>query len=172
MQLHVLETAPDTYAIVGAEGFAPAQSVGVLPDGWSVEDEPYLIVTKSPNEYDPAVTDYAFSLDQAAKDADIAAKDVAAAASDLLEKKIARIAYGIEIKARVAIINDSKGWDAAAWSTYQSDASIQQLSALLTDGYIETARDLLTATDLTAYYTVPEKQDIIDKLTAYLASEV
>lgn len=90
---------------------------------------------------------------------------------DLIDKKIKRLRFGEEVKAEVAIINDSKSWDASQWNTYMSDVNIGNLSSMLKDGYLQTARDLLANTDLSSYYTSGEKQSIIDLLDNYLVSE-
>jgi len=104
-------------------------------------------------------------------DAVLAAEAAQKAQDDLIQKKKARLTFGMQIKAEVAVINDTKSWDVPTWGTYQSNADIQTLSGLLTDGYIETAMNHLSAADVSAFYTAQEKQDIVDKLQAYLDSE-
>lgn len=150
-------------------------TVCVAPEG---EDVAWLDIVDNIDEITSEVVGKKAVVNEVTKAQVLADRQVAADAQALLDvenaaiaKKKARLEFGMEIKARVAILNDSKSWNASAWSTYQADVGIQQLSALLTDGYIETSKDLLAATDLSAYYTAEEKQGIIDRLVAYLASE-
>ena len=102
----------------------------------------------------------------------ITAEEQAAADSEAaIASKKARLSFGMEIKARVMVINESKGWDSATWTSYRANSDLQTLSSLLVDGYLQTSLNLLSSADLSLYYTSEEKQGIIDRIQAYLDAE-
>ena len=88
-----------------------------------------------------------------------------------LKKRVTRLSFCQEIKARVAILNDSKGWNVSQFQAYMADPIVQQLSGMLGDGYLDMAKDLIENTDLSTYYTTEEKQGIVDRIDVYLNNE-
>ena len=84
---------------------------------------------------------------------------------------INEIDFGKRIRAEISVLNDEKGWTVAQTLAYMKDPKILGLDALLNAGAIETARDTMLVTDLSAHYTAQEITDIAQKLTDYLANE-
>lgn len=107
----------------------------------------------------------------AAYDALLAQQNADLAAENEVSKRMRRLQFCQEMKARVAIINNSKAWTIPQFQSYMADPIIQQLSGMLSDGYLDMAKDLIETTDMSAYYTAAEKQSIIDKMDVYLNNE-
>lgn len=86
-------------------------------------------------------------------------------------KKRARLDFGMDIKAEVMVLNESKNWNQATWNAYMQNENVKMLSALLVDGYLQTALNLLNTVDLSLFYDLSEVQTIANKIQNYLAAE-
>lgn len=150
-------------------------SVVEFPNEMLSEDDRWLQIEQI--DVDGVMTD-TITIDEALKTSTQAA-DSATAAQKLLDdayeadvgKKIARLDFGKRMKAEIAVLNDTKGWNVTQTLTYMSDVNVQTIDGLLSGGAIESARDTILVAPLTAYYTSQEVTDIADKLTNYLTNE-
>lgn len=88
-----------------------------------------------------------------------------------LNKHLNRMKFGMELKARVAVLNESKSWSQAIWNSYMNNLAMKNISGLLADGSLQTAKALIASTDLSEFYSSAEKQDIIDRITNYINQE-
>lgn len=113
-------------------------------------------------------------IDQPAEDIRIAAV-AAQAVVDAEEAKISQMQdrFGAvhRIKAKIALVNESKSMDAAQIAAFLSDPVIQNISMLLAEISLGTAKAVLEAADVSAYYTDEEKQSIVDAIQAHLDTE-
>lgn len=88
-----------------------------------------------------------------------------------VQKKIARLDFGKRMMAEIAVLNDTKAWTVPQTLNYMSDPRVQSISALLSTGAIESARDTIVATDLSSYYSTEDKDGIVLKMTGFLDNE-
>lgn len=110
-------------------------------------------------------------IDQDAQDAlDIADEIDAAAAAEVLKFE-KRYAFARKIKIKIAIINSKKDWDIADTQAYLTNASIQQINALISDISFASAKAVVDATDLSAFYSIEEVGEISTMIGDYLTAE-
>jgi len=77
-----------------------------------------------------------------------------------------------KVKAKIALINKSKGWTSSDILTYLADPTIQAISNLLSEISFGTALQLLNSSDLSAYYTQEEVEEVKQMIQDHLNSEV
>ena len=176
-QAYVVDTGGENYIIMIAN-HVPRGSIGLSPmsEGKQVVDIDWLDIVDAPDGLggtvkSPVVNPTKKQNKVSAQTTESNKKIAEAADKATLAKHVARMDFGKELKARVSVINASKNWNDATWASFRTNAGVGQLSALLLDGYLKTAKDLLSSLDLSIYYTVEEKQGIIDRITDYLANE-
>lgn len=131
-----------------------------IPDNLKDEEERWLKIESN-----------AAALDSAKKtteQADDAAKDAHKA---LVDAKIRRQEFGKVIHAEVGILNDGLSWTTTQTAAFLADTTIQSLMTLALAGSLATLKESIVAADLTAYYTAPQKQGIVDLIQNYLDSE-
>lgn len=146
---------------IGLHGAAPRNSIEI-PNTITEVERNYLQVVDGVVSVDP--------VKQTEYEARLASELEAKQAEAKIEAKLKRLRFAERIKAEISVLNDEK-FDEPTFQTYLSDPQVQQISLLLNDGALQTVRDMLLAVDLSDYYTFDEKDDIIRKLTVYLASE-
>lgn len=107
------------------------------------------------------------TINQQLKDATIladaeaqSARAVAKAKQAARDIKKKRFAFGLELKAEISVLNDTKNWTLEQFQAFASDPRIQKLSLLLNDGAIETALAFTNTLDLSVYYTTEELNGI------------
>lgn len=150
--------------IVQVKGFVPANSIS-CPQG--ARDVSELTVVTIDGQLVAQLDPIKIAEYDAKLAADQAKQDQAAQ----LQKKRARLDFGMQLKAEVMLINDTKTWDQLTWQNYINNEHIRSLSALLVDGYLQTALNLLQSADLSQFYDASEVQTIANKIQNYLAAE-
>lgn len=101
--------------------------------------------------------------------------DAEAAASKahelLIDVKLLRLTFSNRFKAEVSVLNDSKSWTVDQTLVFMSDIRVLKIFDLINSGAIESARDTILITNLSAYYTEQEISDMVLILTNYLLNE-
>jgi len=169
----IIEVSPGVYSIVGAKGFVPKNMVCLAPDGEEVD---WLIIDDVQQE-DGSFKKTAI-VNQTLKDEIIAQRHAdkllqAAKEQDQIEvkKRIAILDFGKELKARVALVNNSKGWTDTKFLEYMTNQDIRSLSAMLNDGYLTMAKGLLETANLSAFYTTEEIDNIKTLIDDFILSQ-
>jgi hypothetical protein len=137
--------------------------------GQVAEDElPYTTITDGPLDEFGQPTKV-FTVDTVAKTADETAQAVSEAHEAKISLVLSKQQFGARIKAEIAVINDGKNWTVGQTISYMANVTIKDIDPLLTAGSLASASNLISTSDLSAYYTNAEKTYITDMITAFLA---
>jgi hypothetical protein len=79
-----------------------------------------------------------------------------------------RIDRGIEMKAEIAVLNETKDWTDDEFAAYLSDPRVQQISLLLSNGALQTAKSVIQGVNFSAYYDQSDMDEILAKLQALI----
>ena len=150
--------------IIETKGFTPANSIPA-PEGVRHVSELTIF------EIDGQLVAQLDPVKIAEYDAKLEAEVVKQNQANEIAKKRARLEFGMNLKAEVMVLNENKTWDQITWQNYINNQNIKNLSALLVDGYLQTALNLLQAADLSQFYDASEVQTIANKIQSYLAAE-
>lgn len=113
-------------------------------------------------EYDPA--------GQQVLDTIKAINDAAKVQEDKVQKRLGILNFGQRMKAEIAVLNLDKGWDQDTFNSYILEPAVQQISSLLSDGFLETARFSMANADLSDYYTQEDIDGLLAKMDAHLGA--
>lgn len=142
---------------LGKHAKAPSNSVYILPD--VLVNKAYKLSGEE-IVYDPEGQQI---LDQQKQ-----IEEQNAAHETKVQERLLVLENSKRLKAEIAIINLSKQWSQETWNSYILEPAVQQIGALLTDGFLQTAREAMASADLSEYYTQEEIDYLIAKVDSYL----
>lgn len=175
----VYENTPERNVVgvvgVGGKQSAPEFSVPAIYDeNGDLERAEWLQIENVEIQTD--VFELRATVNQTLKDQiiadEIAQAPIAAAAVFRYEqRKIAklRMEFGLEVKAEIALMNGENAWTDEQYNVYLSDRRIQQISLLLNDGAIESARATIAGNDFSAYYTTEQIDAVLALMDDFIA---
>lgn len=88
-----------------------------------------------------------------------------------VNKNLQKLEFGKIMKAEVAVINESKGWNVQQTLNLLSNRTVQTIDALLGAGAIETARDTILTSNLSQFYTAEDVSSIVAKINNFLDNQ-